>query len=115
MVCGLGKGGSTYFAIDATDTAVTNEAQAAAKVLWEFALPYSEFSFGEPVIAKTRTFGWVVVVASGYNNVKAGGDGKGHLYMLPRPTPRWSARSTLPARIADLLPLRAGSPRSAAT
>lgn len=79
VVSGLGKGGNTYFAIDATATAVASEAQAAAKVLWEFALPNSQFSYGNPVIAKTRNFGWVVVVASGYNNT---GDGKGHLYML---------------------------------
>lgn len=82
VVSGLGKGGNTYFAIDATNPAVANEAQAAAKVLWEFALPYSEFSFGEPIIAKTRAYGWVVVVSSGYNNIKPGGDGRGHLYVL---------------------------------
>jgi type IV pilus assembly protein PilY1 len=79
VVSGLGKGGNTYFAIDATHTAVASEAQAASKVLWEFALPNSQFSYGNPIIAKTRKFGWVVVVASGYNNT---GDGKGHLYML---------------------------------
>ncbi len=82
VVSGLGKGGNTYFAIDATNPTVTTEAQAAGRVLWEFALPYSEFSFGKPVIAKTRAYGWVVIVASGYNNVKAGSDGKGHLYVL---------------------------------
>ncbi len=79
VVSGLGKGGNTYFAIDATDTAVTTETQAASKVLWEYTLPNSQFSYGNPVIAKTRKYGWVVVVASGYNNT---GDGKGHLYML---------------------------------
>ncbi|MFO1317207.1 MAG: PilC/PilY family type IV pilus protein [Burkholderiales bacterium] len=82
VVASLGKGGNTYFAIDATNPAVADEAQAAAKVLWEFALPYSEFSFGKPIIAKTRADGWVVIVASGYNNIKPGGDGKGHLYVL---------------------------------
>ncbi len=79
VVSGLGKGGNTYFALDATNAAVANESQAAAKVLWEFVLPNSQFSYGNPVIAKTRAYGWVVVVASGYNNT---GDGKGHLYML---------------------------------
>ena len=82
VVSGLGKGGNTYFALDATNPAVADEAQAATRVLWEFALPYSEFSFGEPIIAKTRAYGWVVIVSSGYNNVKPGGDGKGHLYVL---------------------------------
>ncbi|MEP7329924.1 MAG: PilC/PilY family type IV pilus protein [Betaproteobacteria bacterium] len=79
VVSGLGKGGNTYFAIDATNTAVADEAQAAAKILWEFALPNSQFSFGNPLIAKTRADGWVVIIASGYNNVAGG---KGHLYVL---------------------------------
>jgi len=79
VVSGLGKGGNTYFAIDATNTAVANEAAAAAKILWEYALPDSQFSYGNPVIAKTRAYGWVVIIASGYNNT---GDGKGHLYVL---------------------------------
>ena len=39
----------------------------------------SEFSYGKPIIAKTRADGWVVVIASGYNNTD---DGKGHLYFL---------------------------------
>lgn len=78
VVAGLGKGGNTYFAIDATDPAVANEAQASARVLWEFPLPNSQFSFGKPLIVKTRAYGWVVVVASGYNN----SDGKGHIYFL---------------------------------
>ncbi len=78
VVSGMGKGGNTYFAIDATDTAVADEAGAASKILWEFQLPNSEFSFGNPIIAKTRADGWVVIVASGYNNT----DGKGHLYFL---------------------------------
>ncbi len=79
VVSGLGKGGNTYFAIDATNPSVTTEAQAAAKILWEYTLPGSQFSYGRPIIAKTRADGWVVVVASGYNNTT---DGKGHLHFL---------------------------------
>ena len=79
VVGGLGKGGNTYFAIDATDTNVANEAAAAAKILWEYSLPASQYSYGRPIIAKTRADGWVVVIASGYNNTD---DGKGHLYFL---------------------------------
>ncbi len=79
VVSGLGKGGNTYFAIDATNPAVASEAQAASKVLWEYTLPGSQFSYGRPIIAKTRADGWVVVIASGYNNTD---DGKGHLYFL---------------------------------
>ena len=80
VVAGLGKGGRTYFAIDATNAAVASEAQAASRIMWEFALPNSSFSFGNPLIAKTRADGWVVVIASGYN--QSSGDGKGHLYVL---------------------------------
>lgn len=79
VVGSLGKGGNTYFAIDATDPNVVTEADAATRVLWEWSLPGSEFSFGKPIIAKTRADGWVVVIASGYNNTD---DGKGHLYFL---------------------------------
>ncbi len=79
VVAGLGKGGNTYFAIDGTDVAVPDETTAAAKVLWEWSVPSSQFSYARPVIAKTRAYGWVVIIASGYNN---GGDGKGHLYFL---------------------------------
>lgn len=63
VVGGLGKGGNTYFAINATDDNVTTELSAADKMLWEWQLPASEFSFGKPIIAKTRADGWVVVIA----------------------------------------------------
>jgi hypothetical protein len=41
------------------------------------------YSFGKPVIVKTAAKGWVVLVASGYNN---GGDGKGYLFVLDAKT-----------------------------
>ncbi len=75
LVSGLGKGGKSYFAIDVTKPAdFTNETTAAAKVLWEFTNADMGFSYGKPMIAKTRAHGWVVMVASGYDN--ATGDGK---------------------------------------
>jgi type IV pilus assembly protein PilY1 len=93
-VGGLGKGGRGFYALDVTDTTATNEADAAKKVLWEF--PNSStpaavkanvgFSFGKPIITKTRANGWVVLVTSGYNNGtnagESGGDGKGYLFVL---------------------------------
>lgn len=88
VVSSLGKGGNTYFAIDATVNDVTTEASAAAKVLWEWKLPNSEVSYGRPIIVKTRADGWVVIIASGYNNIvdlpddDPTVDGKGHLYIL---------------------------------
>jgi type IV pilus assembly protein PilY1 len=43
------------------------------------------YSFGKPVLAKTRASGWVVLVTSGYNNT-APGDGQGHLFVLDAKT-----------------------------
>ena len=80
-VGGLGKGGKMYYALDVTQPAdVTTEAAAAGKVLWEFTDPDMGYSYGKPMIAKTRAFGgaWLVVVASGYNNAS----GNGNLYFI---------------------------------
>jgi type IV pilus assembly protein PilY1 len=90
LVSGLGKGGKGFFALDVTDPSATSETAAASKVLWEF--PRLEgadsdmledisdmgFSFGQPLITKTKAWGWVVVLTSGYNN----NSGKGVLYIL---------------------------------
>jgi type IV pilus assembly protein PilY1 len=90
LVGGLGKGGKSYYAIDVTKPAdVISEATAAGKVLWEFTDTDMGFSYGRPMIAKTRAYGWVVVVASGYDN--ATGDGK--LYFL---NPRTGAQVRTP-------------------
>jgi type IV pilus assembly protein PilY1 len=81
VVGGLGKGGNVYYAIDATiPTAVADtEAAIAPKVLWEFTDPDIQFTFGRPVIGKTRADGWVVVVTAGYDNPVTG---KGKIYFL---------------------------------
>jgi type IV pilus assembly protein PilY1 len=81
LIGGLGKGGRSYYAIDVTDPAsIASEAIAAGKVLWEFSPPAGVmgFTFGEPVVAKTRKWGWTVIFPSGYNNV----DGKGYLFFV---------------------------------
>ena len=76
---GLGKGGKGLYAIDATDPAgVTNETTAAARVLWEFTDGDMGYTYGQPSVIKTRKYGWVVVVGSGYNNA----DGKGYFYFI---------------------------------
>jgi type IV pilus assembly protein PilY1 len=88
LVAGLNKGGRGYYALDVTQPAVASEAEVARKVLWEFpnnATPDAQrrnmgYSYGKPVIVKTRASGWVVLVSSGYNNTT--GDGKGHLFVL---------------------------------
>jgi type IV pilus assembly protein PilY1 len=94
VVGGLGKGGRGYYAIDVTETTAANEYALADKVLWEF--PNNDkthaavkanvgYSFGRPIVTKTKV-GWVVLVTSGYNNGTdpggSGGDGKGYLFVL---------------------------------
>lgn len=97
LIGGLGKGGRSFYALDITDPLQTNpadpgltEAKQAAKVLWEFprasdlAVPAYDlanklgFSFGKPVMIKTKQHGWVVIFTSGYNNA----DGKGYFFVV---------------------------------
>ena len=79
LIGGLGKGGRSYYALDVTDpVSITNEATAAAKVLWEFTAPEMGYTFGDPVIVKTRKYGWTVILPSGYNTP----DGKGYLFFV---------------------------------
>jgi type IV pilus assembly protein PilY1 len=109
LVGSYGKGGRGVYALDVTNPTVTTESGLASKVLWEFpnnastaANPTDNtnlgYSFGRPIIVQTRAAGWVVLVASGYNNGTntgdSGGDGKGHLFVLNAKTG---------TRIADLV------------
>jgi len=94
LVGGLGKGGRGVYALDVTTPIATSEADAAGKVLWEFPNASTNatvkanigYVFGRPVIVKTKAKGWVVLVASGYNNGtgtdNSGGDGHGYLFVL---------------------------------
>jgi type IV pilus assembly protein PilY1 len=97
LVGGLRKGGFGYYALDVTTPAAPNEDALAAKVLWEFPNAQTDaddptaranigYSFGKPLIVKTRAAGWVVVVSSGYNNGtgadSSGGDGIGRVWIL---------------------------------
>jgi type IV pilus assembly protein PilY1 len=81
LIGGLGKGGRSFYAIDVSaPNTITTEAIAAGKVLWEFTDPTMGFSFGAPNVVKTKKYGWVVVLTSGYNN--DGGGGNGYLYFV---------------------------------
>jgi type IV pilus assembly protein PilY1 len=91
-VGGLGKGGNTYYALDVTDPSAPDENAVAGKVLWEWRNPDNDdslanfhklqsapgYTYGRPVIAKTRAFGWTVIVTGGYNNKS----GVGTVYFL---------------------------------
>lgn len=79
LIGGLGKGGKSYYAIDVTDPAsMSTEAAVAAKVKWEFTDTTMGYSYGAPIVVKTKKYGWVVMLTSGYNN----SDGKGYLYIV---------------------------------
>jgi len=88
LVGGLGKGGKGYYALDVTtvpsaidavsSSSATETALAGSKVLWEFTDGDMGYSYGKPLVAKTRKYGWVVLLTSGYNNAS----GHGHLYIV---------------------------------
>jgi type IV pilus assembly protein PilY1 len=79
LVGGLARGGRGYYAMDVTDP-------ATPKALWEFIDDNLGYTYGNPQIAKMSDGTWVVLVASGYNNIPneagAAGDGVGRLYVL---------------------------------
>jgi type IV pilus assembly protein PilY1 len=81
LIGGLGKGGRSYYALDVTDSnamASETELQTANRLLWEFTDPDMGYSFGEPVVVKTRKYGWVAILTSGYNNT----DGLGYFFVV---------------------------------
>lgn len=74
LVGGLGAGGRGYYALDVTDP-------SNPKALWEFTHNNLGLTFGKAEITKLKDNTWVVLVASGYNNVSPG-DGQGRLFVL---------------------------------
>ena len=47
-------------------------------MLWEFTDPDLGFIFGDPIVAKTAKYGWVVILTSGHNNA----DGRGFFFFV---------------------------------
>ena len=77
LVGGLGAGGREYYALDITDP-------ERPAYLWRFSSADDTdlgFALGRPVVAKRRDGRWVVLIASGYNNVGPG-SGRGLLFVL---------------------------------
>jgi type IV pilus assembly protein PilY1 len=66
LVGGLGKGGKGYYALNISTYTAATQADAAAKVMWEFTPTGIGYSFGAPLIVKVGS-SWRVVVASGYD------------------------------------------------
>jgi len=86
LIGGLGKGGRGFFAIDVTDPgAFDTESGVAGKVLWEFQDSTMGYSYGAPQVVKTKKWGWVALLTSGYNNIAShgsNGGGQGWLYIV---------------------------------
>ena len=86
LVGGLGAGARAVYALDVTNPVAApppvvssdTETTAASRVLWEYTEANLGYVYDSPTIAKTYAYGWVVLVASGYNNP----GGKGFLYVL---------------------------------
>jgi len=87
LVGGLGAGGRAVYALDVTTPVSLTDTEAdivsSNRVLWEKSSSDPGFEnlgyvFDAPTLVKTRRFGWVALVASGYNNK----DGVGKLYVL---------------------------------
>lgn len=74
LVGGMGAGGRSYYALDVTDP-------TSPKALWEYTDTNLGLTMGKPEIGKLQDGTWVVVFASGYNNVSPG-DGVGRLYVV---------------------------------
>jgi len=82
LVGGLGAGGRAVYALDVTTPVTLADKEAdivsSKRVLWEFTDDNLGYVYDAPTLVKTRRYGWVVLVASGYNNP----GGKGILYVL---------------------------------
>lgn len=83
LVGGLDRGGRGYYALDVTDPTNPN-------VLWEYTNSNLGYSYGNPEITKLSNGTWVVMFASGHNNIPnedgTGGDGVGRLFVLDAAT-----------------------------
>jgi len=79
LIGGLGKGGTSFYAIDVTNpAAMTTEATVASNVKWEFTDSTMGYSYGAPIVVKTAYYGWVVAVTSGYDSTS----NYGYLYLI---------------------------------
>jgi type IV pilus assembly protein PilY1 len=98
LVGAMGKGGRGIYALDVTGTGA-----GYPKVLWNFSAegpdgiantaddnPNLGYTYGQPIVTKMKDGTWVVVIASGYNNIpnlpSAGNfptaDGKGRVFVI---------------------------------
>ncbi len=102
---GQGRQAATTRSTSPTRRTWTSETAVAGKFMWEFTDTRMGYTYGEPVVAKTTKYGWVVALPSGVNN----SDGKGYLFLVnPRTgalleaiaTPK--ARTTAPINMSQI-------------
>lgn len=113
------KVGGGYYAIDVTNpsattvsvpgtiptsptnssalSGVTTESGLTSKVLWEINQSSADFahmgySYGMPMVIKTKTYGWTLVLTSGYGN----DDGSGWIYLVNPKTGALLEKISLP-------------------
>lgn len=83
LIGGLGKGGKSYYALDVSNpSSLSNETNLANAVKWEFTHKDLGYSYGQPVVVKTDSGKWVVIITSGYNNAT----GRGYFFILDAET-----------------------------
>ncbi len=76
LVGTLAAGGQGLFALDVTDPGSFTEANARSIVRWEFTDANDAdlgYTFGQPLIVKTKNGRWSVIISNGYNNSDADG------------------------------------------
>ena len=82
LIGGLGAGGRAVYALDVTIPVGMTDTEASiassGRALWDFAENNLGYVFDPPTLVKTYRYGWVALVASGFNNP----GGKGFLYVL---------------------------------
>jgi len=69
LVCGLGKGGKGYFALNVSSPSlITSETELASRLLWEFADSADlGHTYSRPTIVDSQ-YGWIVIFGNGYNS-----------------------------------------------
>ncbi|MFT7470806.1 MAG: type IV pilus assembly protein PilY1 [Kiritimatiellia bacterium] len=77
LVGGLGGGGQGIYALDVTDPAIFDEANAASIVLWEFDDSDDVdlgYTYSQPQIGRMADGTWAAIFGNGYNNTAADGN-----------------------------------------
>ncbi|MCL2298006.1 MAG: PilC/PilY family type IV pilus protein [Proteobacteria bacterium] len=89
LIGGMGKGGTSYYALDVTEGDNTPAGQGEALFQWTFTDDNMGYAYGRALMVKTKAWGgrWVAILPSGLNNGEGGdqpkkGDGKGRIFFV---------------------------------